>query len=52
MKLKIYMQMFYLVKNTTTTIGCLTHQQPNHTWFNKYELRQAKSLMVNFIQFY
>jgi hypothetical protein len=37
------MQMFRLVKNTVTVIGCLT--TPGHSWFGKYELRQIKHLM-------
>jgi hypothetical protein len=35
--------MFRLVKNTVTVIGWLT--MPEHSWFDKHELRQIKYLM-------
>jgi hypothetical protein len=34
------MQMFRLVKNTTTIIGWL--MMPGYIWFGKHELRQIK----------
>jgi hypothetical protein len=37
------MQMFRLVRNTATAIGCLT--TPGHSAFGKHELRQIKYLM-------
>jgi hypothetical protein len=37
------MQMFRLVRNTTTAIGWLT--TPGHSAFDKHELRQIKHLM-------
>jgi hypothetical protein len=37
------MQMFRLVRNTTTAIGWLT--TPGHSAFGKHELRQIKRLM-------
>jgi hypothetical protein len=40
---KIYIQIFRLVRNTTTVIGWLT--TPRQIWFNKHELRKIKNLM-------
>jgi nitrous oxide reductase len=37
------MQMFRLVKNTTTAIGWLMTSE--HSWFGEHELRQIKHLM-------
>jgi hypothetical protein len=37
------MQMFHLVKNTTSAISWLTTS--GHSWFGKHELRQIKHLM-------
>jgi uncharacterized Zn-finger protein len=51
MKLKIYiyiyiyMQIFRLVRNTTTAIGWLT--TPEHIWFGKHKLMQIKNFMAD-----